>query len=171
MDSDVNQLLAWWNDGEVMDHAGFPNGLNTTKDKVLENIKNQSENRKLLVIEFENVLIGEMNYRIISEGVSDIGIKICDFTMQNQGIGRECIFLLVDYLFEDKHLKKIVLDTNLKNKRAQKVYEKLGFKKVKTAIDSWENQIGELQSIVYYELDKEDWSNIHKANYIKHRKY
>ncbi len=162
IDLDAKQLLTWWNDGKVMEHAGFPYGLKTTKDKVLENIKNQNEKRKLLVIEFDNTLIGEMNYRLISEDVSEIGIKICDFSKQNQGIGSECICLLVDYLFENKNLKKIILDTNLKNKRAQRVYEKLGFKKVKVDIDSWKNQIGELQSVVYYELSKEDWRTMYE---------
>lgn len=28
--SDAKQLAAWWNDGAVMTHAGFPNGVGTT---------------------------------------------------------------------------------------------------------------------------------------------
>jgi hypothetical protein len=27
---DCEQLAKWWNDGKVMAHAGFPNGLGTT---------------------------------------------------------------------------------------------------------------------------------------------
>ncbi len=27
--ADAKQLTAWWNDGAVMAHAGFPNGLGT----------------------------------------------------------------------------------------------------------------------------------------------
>jgi RimJ/RimL family protein N-acetyltransferase len=53
--------------------------------------------------------------------------------------------------------KKIIIDTNLNNIRAQHVYEKLGFKKVRTNIDSWKNQLGDLQSSVDYELLKEDY--------------
>ena len=33
--SDAAQLTAWWNDGTVMAHAGFPNGLGITVDKVI----------------------------------------------------------------------------------------------------------------------------------------
>ncbi len=159
---DAKQLLTWWNDGKVMEHAGFPYGLKTTKDKVLDNIKNQNEKRELLMIEFDNALIGEMSYRLISKDECEIGIKICDFGKQNQGIGSECLRLLVNYLFINKDINKIILDTNLNNKRAQSVYEKIGFKKVKIDIDSWENQIGELQSVVYYELSKEDWRTVHE---------
>ena len=49
--------------------------------------------------------------------------------------------------------KKIILDTNLKNTRAQHVYEMLGFKKIRINKDSWTNQIGELQLSFEYELE------------------
>ena len=52
---------------------------------------------------------------------------------------------------------KIVLDTNVKNTRAQHVYEKLGFRKVRTRIDDWRDQLGELQSSIDYELTAEDF--------------
>ena len=32
--ADAKQLAAWWNDGAVMAHAGFPNGVGTTEDEV-----------------------------------------------------------------------------------------------------------------------------------------
>ena len=55
--------------------------------------------------------------------------------------------------------EKIVLDTNLKNVRAQHVYEMLGFRKLRVNIDSWEDQLGELQSSVDYELVPGDFQN------------
>lgn len=30
---DCKQLVSWWNDGAVMAHAGFPNGLGTSRRK------------------------------------------------------------------------------------------------------------------------------------------
>ena len=65
--------------------------------------------------------------------------------------------LLIRHLFEEAGYSKIVLDTNLKNTRAQHVYEKLGFRKVRTRIDAWKDQLGELQSAVDYELTAEDF--------------
>ena len=52
---------------------------------------------------------------------------------------------------------KLVLDTNLNNKRAQHVYDLLGFNRVKTNIDSWTDQLGVLQSSVEYELVEDDF--------------
>ena len=31
---DCEQLAAWWNDGTVMAHAGFPNGLGTSAAEI-----------------------------------------------------------------------------------------------------------------------------------------
>ena len=33
--ADAEQLAAWWNDGAVMAHAGFPLGLGITEEKVI----------------------------------------------------------------------------------------------------------------------------------------
>ena len=52
----------------------------------------------------------------------------------------------------------MILDTNLKNERAQYVYEKkLGFRRVGIETDAWQDQLGEWNSIVNYEMSKADW--------------
>ena len=77
--------------------------------------------------------ISKSSFGLLGEGVAEIGIKICDFSYQNKGYGNELLHMLITYLFEDGDLNekyrvdKIILDTNLKNVRAQHVYEKLGF--------------------------------------------
>lgn len=64
--------------------------------------------------------------------------------------------MLIGWLFQNGY-SKIILDTNLKNTRAQHVYESLGFRKVRTNIDAWKDQIGQLQSSIDYELLKRDF--------------
>ena len=64
--------------------------------------------------------------------------------------------MLIGWLFRNGY-SKIVLDTNLTNTRAQHVYESLGFRKVRTNIDSWKDQLGQLQSSVDYELVEKDF--------------
>ena len=49
--TDAKQLAAWWNDGAVMAHAGFPNGLGTTEEEVVKGLRNS-----LLVVEENWVL-------------------------------------------------------------------------------------------------------------------
>ena len=40
---DAARLCRWWNDGDVMAHAGFPNGLGTTVARVEAQIKNAGD--------------------------------------------------------------------------------------------------------------------------------
>lgn len=156
---DAEQLCIWWNDGKVMEHAGFPNGLGTTVEAVRKQITerrtgNSRENQRHIII-YKNIPIGEMNYYEVSAGVCEIGIKICNFSMQNKGLGKVILSLFISALFDEYSYQKIVLDTNLKNQRAQYVYEQLGFKKIRINENSWKDQEGILQSSVEYELTKD----------------
>ena len=109
-----------------------------------------------LLLEIDGLPVGEMNYRFVEDGVVQIGIKICDFGRQEKGFGTRFLKMLIDCLFGPMGVQKIILDTNFTNTRAQHVYEKLGFRKVAVRIDSWKNQLGELQSAVDYELTRAD---------------
>ncbi len=160
---DAPQLAAWWNDGAVMVHAGFPNGLGTTAQAIAESLAADSDDtRRRLIIEQATVPIGEMSYRNVGGGTAEIGIKICDFTRQNKGLGKVLLSMLITSLFHDYGYEKIVLDTNLTNTRAQHVYEQLGFTKLRVNTDSWRDQLGRLQSSVDYELTEDgfvSWLN------------
>ena len=154
-ESDATQLSAWGNDGSVMAHAGFPNGVNTNEERIKKQIKNYTDAHRVLMIEYKGKAIGEMNYEFSDDDRCEIGIKICDSTYQEKGLGRVILSLFIKELFK-MGAKTIFLTTNLNNKRAQHVYEKLGFKKIRIDYDSWTDQLGELQSSVYYELKEEE---------------
>lgn len=157
-EKDASLLCKWWNDGKVMAHAGYPMGLKTTEEKIKEQLKHSQSKR--MIIELNLIPIGEMSYREVDKGIVEIGIKICDFTKQNQGYGKRYLKMLINYLFNDLNYSKIILDTNLVNLRAQHVYETLGFNKVKVNYNSFVDQIGENQSSVDYQLSKLDYNKI-----------
>ena len=154
--ADAQQLTAWWNDGAVMAHAGFPLGLGTTVEIVIAGLGNGR-----LVLEENERLIGEACYRKVGEGIAEIGIKICETDCQNRGLGRIILSMLISWLFE-QGFEKIVLDTNLTNKRAQHVYESLGFQKMRVNVDSWTDQLGNKQSAVDYELTEDNFIDFRK---------
>lgn len=157
---DTEQLALWWNDGKIMEHAGFPNGIGISVQEVKNNLqKDDDQTHRHLIIEIDNIAVGEMNYRNKGNLTAEIGIKICDFSKQNKGVGKILLSMLISYLFNDLGYQKIVLDTNLKNERAQYVYEQLGFTKLRVNENSWINQLGELQSSVDYELYKNNFVN------------
>lgn len=156
---DCEQLAAWWNDGSVMAHAGFPNGLGTTAEKIKEQIANDSDDTKRrLIIEYKGIPIGEMSFYVYEGKKVEIGIKICNSDFQEKGLGRVILSMLIEELFT-RGYELIFLDTNLKNTRAQHVYELLGFKKIAVKENSWINQLGEPQTSIDYELKASDFCN------------
>ncbi len=150
--ADCQQLADWWNDGTVMAHAGFPNGIGTTPEEIRRQIAQENdETGRTLIIEYRARSIGEMNYRNKGDRTAEIGIKICESDYQGRGLGRVILSMFIKELFS-AGFTKIVLDTNRKNLRARHVYELLGFQKVRVNLDSWTDQLGQRQSSVDYEL-------------------
>lgn len=161
---DAKQLAIWWNDGAIMDHAGFPNGLGKTADSIAESLKSDSDDsHRRLMVEVNQMPIGEMNFHNRKEGTAGIGIKICDSSRQEKGIGRMVLSMLISSLFHDLGYKRIYLDTDLNNRRAQHVYEKLGFRKIRVNENAWKDQLGELRSTVEYELYEADFVDFTKV--------
>lgn len=162
---DAIQLNKWWNDGSVMEHAGFPKGLGEPLENTINNIKSrEGKLDQLCIIEIDGKPVGELSYSIRGDGAAYPGWKICDFSYQNQGYGPKIIMMLFEFLFTDEAInsrcpiEKIVWDTMLENKRAQYIYEKkIGAKKVGMRKDCWKDQTGKWRTAVDYELSKEDF--------------
>lgn len=54
---DAIQLNKWWNDGRIMEHAGFPNGLGESLENTIENIKSrEGKLSQLCIIEIDGNL-------------------------------------------------------------------------------------------------------------------
>ena len=98
---DAGQLAQWWNDGRVMAHAGFPNGTGETVQEIAETIKNCDTSHRLLMIEMDDIAIGEMSVRWKADATAAIGIKLCDASRQNKGIGKVLLSMLISSLFHD----------------------------------------------------------------------
>ena len=85
---------------------------------------------------------------------ADVRVGSCKYLLNQQTLS-----MLIEELFNMGY-ELIFLDTNLKNTRAQYVYELLGFKKIAINENSWKNQLGELlQTSIDYELRPSDFCN------------
>lgn len=157
---DAEILVNWWNDGRIMEHAGYPNGLSTNIKSVSDSLLTDDDfSQRRLIIEADETPVGEMNYRNKGNSTAEIGIKICDKSYQERGLGRLFLSMIITSLFDEYGYKKIILDTNIMNARAQHIYELLGFAKIRTNYNSWKNQLGEMQSSVEYELYQKDFNS------------
>ena len=166
--SDAEIIKAWWNDGSVMEHAGFPLGLGTTTKEVLDRIAvNKESIGKLCIIEIDGKAVGELNYKI-KEDIAYPGWKICEKDYQNKGYGTRIILMLFDFIFKDKKLNSldaincIRWDTMLENARAQHVYEsKIGAVKTEVVENAWKDQMGVWRTAVNYEITREAFYTLH----------
>lgn len=149
---DAQQLCEWWNDGRVMAHAGFPQGIHTTPEEVARQLLPDSDDTfRRLILEVDGTPTGELCVRNHGGGTAEIGIKICDLPQQGRGCGTLALQMLLTHLFA-RGYRRVILDTDLENARAQHVYEKLGFRRLRVNRDVWTNQMGEPRSSVDYEL-------------------
>jgi RimJ/RimL family protein N-acetyltransferase len=153
--TDAPLLQTWWNDGAIMAHAGYPNGLGISVEKIIEQLGFDNDLKRKWIIELDGQPIGEMSYRTPVDHTAEIGIKICDAAQQNKGYGSIYLKMLMAYLFNDMGYERIILDTNLQNERAQHLYEKLGFRKLRVNRNAWKDQLGQIQSSVDYEMTRE----------------
>lgn len=97
---DAEQLAIWWNDGTVMAYVGFPNGTGQTAKEIAAILKYDSEHTcRHLIIEVDHLPAGEMNYRIKDKDTVEIGIKICDLSLCNKGLGKKLLSMLIASLF------------------------------------------------------------------------
>ena len=164
---DVAQLNKWWNDGQVMEIVGFPNGLGESLEDTINNIKRwEGKLSQLCIIEIDGKPVGELNYKIDVDNAAYQGWKICDINYQNKGYGPKIITMLFEFIFTDEAInnrfpiKKIVWDTTLENKRAQHVYEtKIGAKKIGIQENAWKDKLGNWRTVVDYEITREAFFN------------
>ncbi len=45
-EKDIDTLCAWWADGAIMEHVGFPKGITTDKEKLKAQIQHQTSEQK-----------------------------------------------------------------------------------------------------------------------------
>ncbi len=160
-------LNRWWNDGQVMEHAGFPQGLNQSMDETIGEIKRwERKISQLCIIEIDGRPVGELSYSVHGDGNVYTGWKICDADYQNQGYGPKIIKMLLNFIFTDQRInevapiERILWNTMIENERAQYVYEnKIGARKIRINENSWQDQLGRWRTSVDYEIKREDFFN------------
>ncbi len=163
-EGDCARLAAWWNDGSVMAHAGFPLGLHTTAGQIRDQIAGDTdETKRRLIIEYKGQSIGEMSFHNMGDHVAEIGIKICEASFREKGLGRIMLSMLIRELFI-RGYTRIILDTDTNNTRAQHVYEKLGFRRVRINENSWKDQLGKWRSSIDYELLPDDFIDLSRTD-------
>ena len=88
-------------------------------------------------------------------GSAELGILVGDREHWSEGYGAEAVQLLLYHMFTDMPMKRVYLHTLENNFRAQKAFEKCGFKIIQPVKrGGWE--------FLYMELKKERWAELQR---------
>ena len=100
-----------------------------TREEEIEWVENNKHLYSFTVIDKETgELIGNAGYHEIENEVGELGIWIA-IKHQNNHYGREILMRLIEYGYQELHLKRITLKFHENNERAVHLYEKIGFYK------------------------------------------
>lgn len=132
---DVEKFTKWMNDFEITDYIGRSGSLMSLsgEKRYLENDDNPQGVFSIVTLK-DDKLIGSIELKGVNNvnihRKATLGIFIGDKEYQDKGYGTEAIRLILEYGFRYLNLHSINLHVFDFNKRAQKCYEKCGFKEV-----------------------------------------
>lgn len=126
---DVFLMRTWGlHDTPLLEDYNFP-VMNDKDIKTWYKIKTRSPlNEYYAIKNEEEKLIGYMGIKHIKifRRSSTLGI-VLDPNQVNKGYGTEILEVFLDYYFTEMKMRKIILEVSSFNKRAYRVYEKIGF--------------------------------------------
>lgn len=127
---DLKYVQSLWNDGEVMQNVGHPNGLGVTEDKLLqwhEQIQNKETIAHFSIFHAEIGYCGETFYHVDREhDLSSLDIKLVQ-AARGKGIAHQALGNTLKIIFDQGLCSRAYVDPSLSNTKALKLYDRLGF--------------------------------------------
>lgn len=151
---DLDNVILLWNNGEVMQFVGFPEGLGVTKDKMeswIEWAITKPQRCHYSIYENEIGYCGESFYNVDDNGAAALDIKLLS-NSRGRGIGYEALVFAIQRAFNEGKAKLVYVDPNPQNKKAWQLYAKLGFISKRRP-----DYLGEGET--YLEITRDQWDN------------
>ncbi len=103
--------------------------------------------------------IGILNYREVpgSATTLEIGILIAESSVRGKGLGRECLELFVDYIFNTKNVMRIQFLTRVENVGMKAIGEKVGFV-LEGVLKKYKLEHGDYRDYNIMAVTREEWS-------------
>ncbi len=164
-EDDADMLADWWADGDIMEHAGFPEGIATDRDRLKKRLRRQQDDKRAhrvyILEDASGTAVGEMSSSFKDDATGVVGIKICEVAAQGKGLGPDALKTMMAHVLFDLGAERIELDTMVENTRAQHVYESLGFDRTAVRKDVWTDQLGRKRTSVEYRITKDAFARLH----------
>lgn len=168
---DEDKLHKWRNSSEGNEYCGFSYGFLLSKEAFRLEIKKQIENngvfpeeKTFLLCKKENLKpIGDISYRNWDKRnrSAEFGIEIGEINERGKGYGFDGLYHFLDYMFRFLNLNRIELTTLVDNEGAQRLYKRLGFKKIGLIREkSFDSRTCKYSDVVYMDLLKREWDKV-----------
>lgn len=166
-EEDVIPLFRWWIDRDVNLYdprpiPDDPKGLmeecsrycKRFMKEVMNKKKSQNRYHYFIITNMLNRPIGFINIFSFNEDrtEAELGIIIGNSSYWKKGIAYESMGAVLRYLFEEKHYKRIHIETGEDNNPARNLFTKLGFMECDAYLDEgYPCVVMEITSTAYYE--------------------
>ncbi|MFZ5353991.1 MAG: GNAT family N-acetyltransferase [Bacillota bacterium] len=161
----------WRNDAEGNLYCAFRYGFLLSMEAFRLELKNQIESNDLFPKEKTFIIcrkedltpIGDISYRNwdYRNRSAEFGIEIGVVSERSKGYGYDALYSFIEYMFSFLNLNKIELTTLADNTKAQKLYEKLGFKKTGVMREaSFDSRTCNYIDVVYMDLLRREWDEV-----------
>ena len=133
IENDAYTSYRWRNDSEVFKYTGNIYSEEITLESELawirRVIKNENEYRCAIIA--DNCYVGNIYLTNIDDEKAEYHIFIGDKSYWGKGVAKKASIEIIRYGFEYLNLKKKVLEVRQQNKNAIRLYEKLGFTRLR----------------------------------------
>lgn len=128
----LSKCVEWLNDPEVTENLSFSEPISMEgEQRWYENLLRDDSTKVYAIETLSGEHIGNVGLHDINmkDRKAELGIFIGKKSLWGKGYGTEAVSLALKLAFEGLNLNRVHLRTFTGNKRAQKCYEKVGFKK------------------------------------------
>ncbi|NLY54851.1 MAG: GNAT family N-acetyltransferase [Firmicutes bacterium] len=129
-EDDLKNIMRLWNNGEVMQWVGYPDGLGITMTQLKEwlvRTVQPPQRCHYSIFLADGSYCGETFYRVAPDtGVAALDIKLLP-TAQGRGIAYRALAFTINQAFQTGQAARVYVDPHPDNARAWRLYERLGF--------------------------------------------
>jgi len=165
---DENLLHLWRNDPVTMGYSELQYGFLRSKEAFRLEIKQSVENIDMFPTEKTFIIckkdsiepVGDITYRNLDKRnqSAELGLEIANNEERGKGYGSDALHCFIDFMFRFLNLNRIELKTLVDNVEAQRLYERLGFKRIGLIRDAvYDSRTGRYTDYVYMDLLLRDW--------------
>ncbi len=154
----TDEYVSWLNDSEVMmfSNQRFVKHTLFSCKEYISTFKGTDNLLLAILSKDTEQILGSINSYISTQhGLADIGIMVGDKTQWGKGIGLDAWLTLMDYLFNQRQIRKVTGGALNSNAAMVRIMEKTGMTLEATRPKHYIVN-GELQDILYYAKYRDD---------------